>query len=116
MKIKLKKFAMAAALGFAFVFTLSACSSTDMDADGDGEFKMSSSKQNSIGSYQYEFYNRSDYKVTLTVNNGSKINLEANRPVSYTVSNDKNNIKVKYIPADKVKPESGGSTIWFKNR
>jgi len=105
---------LAAGFVLALAFIFAACSPTDPDDDGDGSFTMKSGKTNSIGSYEYEFENRSDYKVSINAG-GSKRTLGTHFDMA-TVYNSSSSIKVKYSPSDKVKPSNNGSTVRFNNR
>jgi len=115
MKSKLAKLAQVAAFwfAFAFAFALTACS-MDADKDGDGEFRMSGKKNETLGSYEYELRNRSDYTVTVMVGKYHKKTLTSYGNDIFFDSSEK--LTVKYEPADKVKPISSISPVNFNNR
>jgi hypothetical protein len=100
-------------LAMVFSFAITACS-MDADKDGDGEFRMSGKKNETLGSYEYELRNRSDYAVTVMVGKYHKKTLTRNSVDIFFDSSEK--LTVKYDPADKVKPSSSTSPVNFNNR
>jgi len=70
---------------------------------------------NSSNSYDYRFLNQSNYEVTVIIGQKTQ-KLKPNAISGTVITHNQNRTTIKYSPTDKVKPDGGGPTVYFRNK